>query len=243
MKKIILTLIIILLVIAVIVEGYFLSRKENNREDIFQQISAIGQANNTIREDYLNVLDENRALQYHIESLVSRLQTVDEPGYYLVIDTQAKKFQIRKGQMIIREGQCAVGKGYTSCGNRQWNFQTPTGERRITSKNKNPDWHRPDWYWQERGSKVPDDFITFSPNMPADERKEAYKLLSRREREYVRSVPGELGRYSLGLGDGYYIHYGRGLGTAASHGCIRVGSADLEAIFKVLEIGDPVFIY
>jgi len=198
----------------------------------------------------LEKIQETEALQATIDSLKLenkrlevQLKTIEEPGYYLVIDTEAKLFQIRKGQMVVREGQCAVGKGYHEVGSRSWNFETPAGERRITSKNINPTWYRPAWHWQEQGKEVPDEFITFSPNMPESERREAFKIMSHAEQELVKAVPGMLGKYSLGLGDGYYIHYGSGLGSAVSHGCVRLGSEDLEAIYRVLEVGDPVFIY
>lgn len=183
------------------------------------------------------------SLSFETERMKILLEALEETGSYLVIDTKSKRFQLRKGKMILREGPCAVGKGYTTSGNRSWNFQTPTGERKIVSKTENPTWYRPAWHWQEKGKPVPKNFITFSPKMPEAERKEAYRIMSHDEKELVRAVPGELGKFSLGLGDGYFIHYGRGLGQAVSHGCVRVGADDLEVIYSILQIGDPVFIY
>jgi len=55
-----------------------------------------------------------------------------------------------------------------------------------------------------------------------------------------------LGDYSLSLGDGYMIHgtlYQRRLGYGETHGCVRVGDADLEVIYKTLNKGSKVFIY
>ncbi len=55
-----------------------------------------------------------------------------------------------------------------------------------------------------------------------------------------------LGRYALGFGNGYFIHgtlYTRLLGTNVTHGCIRLGDADLEHIFKTVPLGATVFIY
>jgi len=61
---------------------------------------------------------------------------------------------------------------------------------------------------------------------------------------YVRVVPGARGELvALGLGSGILLHYGVGRGGNVSHGCIRLASDDLEAIFRTLEIGSPVLIY
>jgi len=183
------------------------------------------------------------SLSFIARSLEVQLDALDHDDYYLVVDTETRTFQLRKGKLVIREGLCGVGKGFTAHGARSWNFETPKGERKVINKNENPAWNRPSWHWQEQGKAVPEDFITFSPNMPEHERQEAYRILSAREKDLVRSVPGALGRYSLGLGDGYYIHYGTGLGEAQSHGCIRLSSEDLEAIYRVLSVGDAVYIY
>jgi lipoprotein-anchoring transpeptidase ErfK/SrfK len=34
-----------------------------------------------------------------------------------------------------------------------------------------------------------------------------------------------------------------GRGNNVSHGCIRLGHDDLEAVFRTLEVGSPVIIY
>jgi lipoprotein-anchoring transpeptidase ErfK/SrfK len=55
-----------------------------------------------------------------------------------------------------------------------------------------------------------------------------------------------LGRYRLNLGDGYAIHGTQEtakLGQAVSHGCVRVGDADLEQLFAMTNVGDEVVIY
>ena len=234
-------MIIFLVAAAIFAALYLQAEAENNR--IAALCDNASSRAGYLRETVNHLQVEVDSLKWELASRQTRAESEEAIGYYLVVDIAAREFRLRKGDMIIREGPCAVGKGYTNSGNNSWNFQTPTGERRITVKKKNPAWNRPSWYWQEKGERVPDEFITFSPNMPAAEREEAYRIMSRRERNLVRSVPGELGKYSLGLGDGYYIHYGKQLGQAASHGCVRVGADDLEAIYKVLEVGDPVYIY
>jgi len=234
-------LVILLICIALLV--FFLYRFHSERADIIRDWARMSVELQRHREDTDSLRNAADFLAQAAERLQIQLDMGEEPGYYLVVDTESKTFLLKKGNIIIREGLCGVGKGFTARGSRSWNFETPKGERRVVSKKTNPAWNRPEWHWQEQGRAVPDDFITFSPSMPESERRESYRILSEREKNLVRSVPGALGRYSLGLGDGYYIHYGKGLGQAQSHGCIRVGSDDLEAIFRVLEVGDPVFIY
>ena len=237
------TLLIIALILIVIVLEISAIGLRRSRDSVITDWARVKSILDNEQKELDSLRWINDSLTIANKRLEVQLDTNVETGYYLVVDREAKKFQLRKGQMIIREGICAVGKGFTSRGNRDWNFETPAGERKIISKNENPAWHRPSWYWHERGKSVPSDFITFSPNMPEDERREAYRIMSNSEQELVKSVPGALGRYSLGLGDGYFIHYGKELGRAASHGCIRVGAEDLEVIYQALEIGAPVFIY
>jgi len=59
----------------------------------------------------------------------------------------------------------------------------------------------------------------------------------------VRAVPGALGNFKLDLGGGILLHYGVGRGRNVSHGCIRLGTADLEAIYRALPVDAPVLIY
>lgn len=61
-----------------------------------------------------------------------------------------------------------------------------------------------------------------------------------------RRIPGELGRYKLDLGDGYLIHGTRdpaSVGTAATHGCLRLHDEDLEFLFRRVPTGTPVYVF
>lgn len=55
-----------------------------------------------------------------------------------------------------------------------------------------------------------------------------------------------LGRYRLNIGNGYAIHgtmvTGQ-LGRSVSHGCVRLGDADIETLYKMSKAGDEVIIY
>jgi hypothetical protein len=55
-----------------------------------------------------------------------------------------------------------------------------------------------------------------------------------------------LGKYRLNLGSGYGIHgtlYPDQLGRSVTHGCVRLGDADIEKLFAMANVGDQVLIY
>jgi len=61
-----------------------------------------------------------------------------------------------------------------------------------------------------------------------------------------RQYKGVLGKYRLELGDGYGIHgtdEPEKLGRSVSHGCVRLGDADIERLYQIANVGDEVIIY
>jgi hypothetical protein len=86
---------------------------------------------------------------------------------------------------------------------------------------------------------------TFSP-LPEDEHIVFDKVL------YIpplgsrnRRLSGELGRFALDLGDGYLLHGTRdaeSIGTAATHGCVRMKADDLEWVFEHVPVGTRLLV-
>jgi lipoprotein-anchoring transpeptidase ErfK/SrfK len=61
-----------------------------------------------------------------------------------------------------------------------------------------------------------------------------------------RHFKGVLGNYRIELGDGYGIHgtdQPEKLGQSVSHGCVRLGDADIARLYAMANIGDTVIIY
>ena len=61
-----------------------------------------------------------------------------------------------------------------------------------------------------------------------------------------RTISGELGPYRLKLGDGYQLHgtpNKRSIGTAATHGCIRMHDEDIEWLYSNVPVGTKVYLY
>jgi hypothetical protein len=188
------------------------------------------------------------------ELLVQRLQeealAMKRDDFYLVIDRGRDQFEIRKRDKLIKEGPCATGRGERWFKDihghlKKWEFDTPTGERKILAVEANPRWNRPDWDWLERGKKPPEpeDEIEISSDLSPEAALAYYRSLSKEEREEVRSVPGHLGAWKLSMGDGYYIHAGNLAGGHVSHGCVRVTPQDLSVIHELIPVGSSVFIY
>ena len=145
-------------------------------------------------------------------------------GIHIAVDTIANRLYLMKGTEVLREAVCSTGTGGVltdPATGRRWVFETPRGTHRVLQKIKNPVWNKPDWAFVEDGVPIPKD---------SAERVDTYSL----------------GDYALNLGDGYLIHgtlYQRLLGRSVTHGCVRLGDADLEAVWKAAAIGTRVYIY
>jgi len=157
-------------------------------------------------------------------ALKKKMSALAPKGIYIVIDTGANRFYLKKGEEVVREGLVSTGSGEVlpdPKGKRQWVFDTPRGEFAVKSKVVNPYWVKPDWAFIEEGEPIP-------------------------KRQSDRVVGGELGDYALGFGDGYFLHgtlYTRLLGRNVTHGCVRIGDEDLKEMFKTASIGTKIYIY
>ncbi len=73
----------------------------------------------------------------------------------------------------------------------------------------------------------------------------AWKIDTPRSGSVNRRAEGELGKFKVDLGDGYLLHRTRdstSIGTAATHGCVRLGDKDLSHLYENIPVGTPVFI-
>ncbi len=159
---------------------------------------------------------------------------------------------------------------------KEWNFSTPRGRRTITTKQRNPVWVPPDWHYVELALKLglQLEFLGSGQRMPlgdgswvAVRGNRIGRLLADGSFQPVpvgeeavfndtlfapppetvnRRMPGELGKYKLDMGGGYYLHgtpYQDSIGSEVTHGCIRLREADLELLYRKVPVGTPVYIY
>ncbi|OGR84240.1 MAG: hypothetical protein A2901_06825 [Elusimicrobia bacterium RIFCSPLOWO2_01_FULL_54_10] len=165
------------------------------------------------------VSDEVTALRRKVSRWIGKAKV------HIVVDTKANKLYLKKGLELLMDADCSVGRGgilNDKATGRRWEFATPLGEFRIQNKIENPIWIKPDWAFAENGEPIP------PPNDPA------------------RRAEGELGAFVLSLGDGYLIHgtkNERTLGSAVSHGCVRLAAENLDLLYQTAPIGTRVYIY
>jgi lipoprotein-anchoring transpeptidase ErfK/SrfK len=61
-----------------------------------------------------------------------------------------------------------------------------------------------------------------------------------------RRIEGELGRHMLDTGNGFLLHgtpHKASIGTAATHGCIRLRDDDIRWLYDMIPVGTHVYIY
>ena len=208
-----------------IAAGYFALRSDRSvavtedDADALESVEAVGDLDAAIvkvEKEVQQLESRNRRLRRQIHSFRPR-------GLHLVIDTGDNHMYLMDGETVVRDAIVSTGSGVRLAdpdNPRSWVFDTPRGEFQVIRKINDPVWTKPDWAFVEAGEGLPSSW-----------------------RERVEE--GVLGQYALDLGDGYLIHgtlFERALGLHVTHGCVRVGAKDLEAIFKTVAIGTKVYI-
>lgn len=143
---------------------------------------------------------------------------------YVVVDTSSNRLQVRRGAEVLLDTLCSTGSGgilEDPETGRKWIFRTPQGIFTVARKAVDPVWTKPDWAFVEEGKPLP-------------------------ERWSERRDYDTLGDYALYFGDGYMIHgtlYQRYLGRSITHGCVRVGDADLKRVYELTPVGARIYIF
>lgn len=159
-----------------------------------------------------------------LKRIEKKMAALQPKGTYVVVDSTQNRLRLMKNDVVVREAVASAGTGAVLVDEKSgktWVFETPRGVRTVRSKQKNPCWRRPDWDYIENGEPLP-------------------------KNNGDRIDCAALGDYALQLGDGYMIHgtlYERSLGLSVTHGCVRLGAKDLEAVWKAAPVGTKVYMY
>lgn len=179
----------------------------------------------TLLPEQARFVRTQKVLQEEVDGLRREVGARLARSVYLLVDTKVNKLYVKKGMKLLLEANCSVGKGgqlLDKATGRTWDFATPKGVFSVLWKTQNPVWIKPDWAFVEAKQPVP------PPDDPS------------------RMAQGELGLHLLSIGHGYLIHGTKNeesLGRPVSHGCVRLGAADLEKVYGLAPIGTKVYVY
>lgn len=164
------------------------------------------------------------AIDAKTKQFLEKLKALEPKGINVVVDTAANRLYLRQGVQVTREAVVSCGSGniLPNPNGKEWVFDSPRGERTVERKVKSPLWVKPDWAFVEEGKPIP------------------------KKNDPERIEPYVLGDYALAVGNGFLLHgtlYKRMLGRNVTHGCVRIGDEDLEALYKAVPVGTKVYFY
>jgi len=149
----------------------------------------------------------------------------DGDEVYLRVVVSENSIYLMRGKKLVKRYPVATGKGsfleYNLKHGGGWKFDTPIGVFSIGRKETDPVWYAPDWFYLEKGLRIP------SATSPK------------------RYFPGDMGSHAIYLGDGLAIHGTRdqrSVGRAVSHGCMRMAKGDIVEVYEAVEVGTKVLI-
>ena len=173
-----------------------------------------------IRRDLVDLELDEKDLTRELDARVKYAQSQKARDFYIVIDTQARRFDFKYGNRVVRTAPVEIGAPRAiETGGKSWTFAPITGAFSVKQKLDEADWKAPEWAYAIGGKKPPD---------PLPE------------------IPNGLGRYVLVFADGYIIHSQPAAEsplTGAKPGSFLVPEADLAAVWKRVGPETRVYIF
>lgn len=94
------------------------------------------------------------ALQAKLQSVQGQIDDTPDTAQTIIVSTAENKLYVRDNGRTVFEAVCSTGKGTTlAMDGKTLVFDTPIGKLHILSKDENPQWVPPDWYYVEEARK------------------------------------------------------------------------------------------
>jgi lipoprotein-anchoring transpeptidase ErfK/SrfK len=169
---------------------------------------------------------QSRLMQREIQAAGPLVAQADR---YIVVHLAENRVFLFDGDRAIWSAPSGTGTdAKLDTKEHNWTFSTPRGLMQVRRMEKDPIWEAPDWYYEEKGLRIP------PHNDPS------------------RRIPGVMGTGAIYLGDGIAIH-----GTNSpqllmdpdprkrdvSHGCIRLTNEAVRELMHMVSVGTPVLIF
>lgn len=215
---------LLLLVIAAVTFAYAKHQRDviDVKTSILFRHNANSPAELNRMRDELSQMDLTQAqLAREIDGRMQYLQSLQSADFYVSIDTQRKKLQLRFGHAVVREADVQIGDARTikSPAGKKWTFLPLKGGFSVTGKEDGYDWAVPDWVYAMRGERAP-----------------AARAV----------VPNGLGRYVIFLPNSYVIHSPPPPESplqGPKPGSFMVSEADLAALWPRITNQTRVYIF
>jgi len=206
-----------------------------------------------VREKEVELTRQVEAKERKLAEREEELLPSDKP--YLVVSLAERRVLYIRGADTIFRAPVAVGSGKTLViGGQTKRFQTPRGKMAITHKELDPVWVPPNWHYIEYARNRGLGVVDMSNASPGALRGYPAGSVPVRGGKVIippwgspqRQHKGVLGAAKLEMYDGYYFHgtdNERSVGSAASHGCLRMRRDDILWMYRNVGVGTPVYIY
>lgn len=94
------------------------------------------------------------ALQAKLQSVTDKTDDVPDTGQTIIVSTAENHLYVRRNGQTVFQALCSTGKGTTlALDGKTLVFDTPIGKLKVLSKEENPQWVPPDWYYVEEARK------------------------------------------------------------------------------------------
>jgi hypothetical protein len=215
---------LLLLVIAIATFAYARHQRsaiEEKTAALFRKSENSPAELNRVRDELARMDLTKEELAKELEGRMSYLQSLQGQDFYISIDTQRKKLQLRLGKSVAREADIQIGepKTITSREGKTWTFLPLKGGFNVVGKDSDYSWVVSEWVYALGKQPVPG-------NRPA--------------------VRNWLGRYVIFLPNNYVIHSPPPEGSplkGSKPGSIMVPADDLEAIWPRITKDTRVYIF
>lgn len=251
---------VVTLVLAVLVSaGLFVATSAwAVNERLTRRVTEMTYRNDTRSLEYVREKENDlvrRATEQERELAQKEAALAPTDRAYLVVSLAEKRVLYLRGNDTLFRAPVAVGSGKTMVlGGTTKRFITPRGRMSITHKELDPIWVPPDWHYIEYARKTGRRVVDMSNASPNALAGYAPGQIPVRGNTVIippygspqRAHRGVLGVAKLEMYDGYYFHgtdNPASIGTAASHGCIRMHKDDILWMYRNVPVGTAVYIY
>jgi hypothetical protein len=175
-----------------------------------------------IRQDLADQELDQKTLEAELNTRLDYARSQKSREFYIVLDTDRKRFAFKFGDKVLREAPLEVGAPrviHSKSGKKSWTFASVTGGFSVREKLQDADWSIPAWVYAMNGQDAP-------ARLP--------------------EVENGLGKYVLVFANNYVIHSPPSTDSplkTVKPGSFMVPEADLAAVWRRIGPGTRIYVF